>query len=150
MKQKKNLLLVLALLLGFFAFAFAAPDPDQPHMTEARADLQAAKAELQNAEHNKGGHRAKAVGYVNAAITAVDRGIEYARRHNHAQPASEAVAGSLVAPDQPHMRAALANLENAKRHLQEAEADKGGYRKQAIEDVNRAIDEVNKGIAAGS
>jgi hypothetical protein len=48
----------------------------QPHMSAALADLQSAKAELQAAEHNKGGHRVKALEYVNSAIAETQLGIE--------------------------------------------------------------------------
>ena len=47
----------------------------QPHMQNALGDLQAAKAELQAASRDKGGHRAAAVGLVNQAITQVEAGI---------------------------------------------------------------------------
>jgi hypothetical protein len=142
---------MLAILLGSLTLVSAvSPAPDQPRMEAARTSLEAAKAELQNAEHNKGGHRARAVGFVNSAIIAVNRGIEYDRRHNHAQVSTDYFSVSTAAPDQPHMRAALSNLENAKSNLEAATPDKGGYRKAAIEYVNKAIDEVNKGIAAGA
>jgi hypothetical protein len=48
---------------------------------------------------------------------------------------------------QPHMRAALDALRNAKRHLELAEADKGGHRARAVELVNGAITETEAGIA---
>jgi len=50
-------------------------------------------------------------------------------------------------PDQPFMQAARADLGTAKRELQKATPDKGGHRVKAIELVNRAIAEVNAGIA---
>jgi len=40
----------------------------QPHMDEAIAILQSARAELGKAEPNKGGHREKAIGEVRAGI----------------------------------------------------------------------------------
>lgn len=49
-------------------------------------------------------------------------------------------------PDQPYMQAALRDLENAKRELQQAARNKGGHRMTAINLINRAIVEVNKGI----
>ena len=48
---------------------------------------------------------------------------------------------------QPHMRAALDALRNAKRHLELAQADKGGHRVKAVELVNGAIAETEAGIA---
>ncbi len=49
---------------------------------------------------------------------------------------------------QPQMRAALASLKTAKRHLEHATHDKGGHRTKAIVLTNEAIDQVEKGIAA--
>jgi hypothetical protein len=48
---------------------------------------------------------------------------------------------------QVHMKAALDALRNAKHHLDEAEADKGGHRAKAMELVNSAITETEAGIA---
>ena len=55
------------------------------------------------------------------------------------------IAGA--APDQPFMRAARADLQTAKRELQRATPDKGGHRVQAIALTNKAIAQVNAGIA---
>jgi hypothetical protein len=63
--------LVIATGAGYVSIA----QPPQPHMQNALADLQAAKAELQAAERNKGGHRATAIGLINQAIGEVESGI---------------------------------------------------------------------------
>jgi hypothetical protein len=47
------------------------------------------------------------------------------------------------------MQAALDNLRQAKSNLERATSDKGGFRKKAIDQVNDAIDETQKGIDAG-
>ena len=52
--------------------------------------------------------------------------------------------------DQPNMRAALAHLRDARAALQRAEHNKGGHRGRAIEIINRAIAEVEAGIAVGA
>jgi hypothetical protein len=54
-----------------------------------------------------------------------------------------------VRADQPNMRAALAHLREARAALQRAEHNKGGHRGRAVEIINRAIAEVEAGIAAG-
>ena len=51
--------------------------------------------------------------------------------------------------DQPNMRAALVHLREAKAALQRAEHNKGGHRGKAVELINRAIAEVEAGIAVG-
>ncbi len=62
----------LVLLVPRFAFS-----EDQPHMQEALRHLQAAAEELQKAEHDKGGHRAKALELTQQAIQHVNEGIRY-------------------------------------------------------------------------
>jgi hypothetical protein len=54
---------------------------------------------------------------------------------------------ALATPDQPNMQSAKVNLQNAKANLIAASQNKGGHRQKAIELVNAAIAEVNKGIA---
>ena len=49
--------------------------------------------------------------------------------------------------DQPYMRAARTDLQQARAQLQAATANKGGHRVKAIEHVNNAIAYVNQGIA---
>jgi hypothetical protein len=96
--KRKSVFALLSLLIAC-ALVKATP-PDQPNMESARSNLQSAKANLLTAEHNKGGHRAKALNLVNQAIAEVNKGIAFSRRHNHAETFAPA-------PDQPHMQAAL-------------------------------------------
>jgi hypothetical protein len=48
---------------------------------------------------------------------------------------------------QPQMHAALADLRDARDHLQAATSDKGGHRAKALALTKEAIDQVEKGIA---
>ena len=50
-------------------------------------------------------------------------------------------------PDQPNMQSAKVDLQNAKAQLIAASPNKGGHRAKAIDLVNEAIAEVNRGIA---
>src|SRR5262245_576356 len=52
---------------------------DQPHMQNALNALENAKDSLNKAEADKGGHRVKAIGFVNDAIDEVKKGIDFAR-----------------------------------------------------------------------
>ena len=70
--------IVVALVLLLPRFAFSE---DQPHMQEALRHLQAAAEELQRAEHDKGGHRAKALELTQQAIQHVNEGIRYDDTH---------------------------------------------------------------------
>ena len=49
--------------------------------------------------------------------------------------------------DQPYMRAAKKNLEDATKYLKKASADKGGHRQRAMDLVARAKNSVNDGIS---
>lgn len=61
-----------------------------------------------------------------------------------------AVAGGFAttafAEKQPHMRNALEKLEDARKSLENATADKGGHRAKAMALVADAIKEVKAGI----
>lgn len=55
-------------------------------------------------------------------------------------------ATQAFAEKQPQMQKAHQNLEEAKRNLENATADKGGHRVKALELVNAALVEVKAGI----
>ena len=144
--MKAKSIFAAIMLLGLVAIAGAVPD--QPLMQAARSSLQTARSELQKAIPDKAGHRVKALGLVNSAISEVNAGIAYDRRHNHA---SSLTIETLFAgaPDQPHMQNALNSLISAQESLSRAAEDKGGHRVKALGYVNDAIEEVRKGIEAG-
>ena len=54
---------------------------DQPNMAGAAADLKAARAYLDKAEHNKGGWRVAAIEATNKAIAETDRGCAFSDTH---------------------------------------------------------------------
>jgi hypothetical protein len=53
----------------------------QPHMDAALHLLQSARAELQQAAADKGGHRLQAIGLVDQAIAQVREGMAFAAHH---------------------------------------------------------------------
>ncbi|HEX4535295.1 MAG TPA: hypothetical protein VH000_13760 [Rhizomicrobium sp.] len=69
--------LALTLGTGFFAGQAMAV---QTHMQNALSALQTARSQLQAANADKGGHRAKAIGLVNDAISQVNAGIVAGRK----------------------------------------------------------------------
>jgi len=78
-------LTIIALMIAVL-FVFSAPQVGnawerQPHMEAALHHLQQAADELKEAEHDKGGHRAKALELTNQAIKHVQEGIEVGNRH---------------------------------------------------------------------
>ena len=66
-------------LVAISAFSMAAARAEQPHMRRALENLRAAKAELEMAEHNKGGWRLRAIENTNRAIAETERGMAVGR-----------------------------------------------------------------------
>ena len=54
---------------------------NQPKMREALETLERAKQQLQQAEHDKGGHRVEAIKHVDMAIAQVKAGMAYDNSH---------------------------------------------------------------------
>jgi hypothetical protein len=50
-------------------------------MRDALTDLRQAATRLEQADHDKGGHRAKALEYTRAAIREVEEGVRFDNRH---------------------------------------------------------------------
>ena len=69
--------LVTGLVIGGLVVSFSA-DANQPNMQAALTSLRAARAEMQQARPNKGGHRERALGFINSAIAETEAGINYA------------------------------------------------------------------------
>jgi hypothetical protein len=74
MLKRVVIALVIGLLVGSAVGSWAAIH--QPHMIAALEALKKAKMELEVAEHNKGGHRVKALELVNHALEQTRLGIE--------------------------------------------------------------------------
>ena len=72
------LALTLLIAAGFVAGRATA---DQPHMHAALEHLRQARASLDKATPDKGGHREAAIKLVNDAIAQVEAGMAYDRRH---------------------------------------------------------------------
>lgn len=69
-------------LAGAALFALSTPSQSaQPNMQAALDNLMQARANLQRAVADKGGHRANALSLVDQAIEEVRAGIDYARTH---------------------------------------------------------------------
>jgi len=71
----------LLLSLACHTTVVARVSAGQPHMETARQYIESAKAELQAAEANKGGHRETAIGLCDQTVQEINAGIEYAHAH---------------------------------------------------------------------
>jgi hypothetical protein len=76
MKTIKSMILVL---LSISTMSLSSAFADQPHMRRALEHLRAARAELQSAEHDKGGWRVRAIENTDRAIHETERGMAFAR-----------------------------------------------------------------------
>jgi hypothetical protein len=75
----KTLRTSLVLVTMIAAMGLQSVWADQPNMRAALGHLREAKAALERAEHNKGGHRGRAVEIINHAIAEVEAGIAAGR-----------------------------------------------------------------------
>jgi hypothetical protein len=71
----KTLKTAVVLVMAMSAINVASARDEQPHMARALQHLRAARAELERAEHNKGGWRARAVRNVDQAINDTENGM---------------------------------------------------------------------------
>ncbi len=83
MKTSRNRIVVACLLCVVLlsGFVMGRASADQPHMQAALEHLRAARAELDKADADKGGHRMKAIALVNDAISQVEKGVGFDRHH---------------------------------------------------------------------
>jgi hypothetical protein len=83
MKTTRSRIVVAFLLCAVLVSAFflGRASADQPHMQAALEHLRMAKGELEKADADKGGHRARALRLVDDAIAQVEKGINFDRRH---------------------------------------------------------------------
>jgi hypothetical protein len=77
--EMPKLLLAATFAAGALLGGTLTARADQPHMQRALDHLRNALGELQEATHDKGGHRANAVEFVKKAIDQVQMGIDAGR-----------------------------------------------------------------------
>ena len=71
----KKLRTAALLVMAISAINVASARDEQPHMARALEHLRAARTELERAEHNKGGWRARAIRNVEQAINDTENGM---------------------------------------------------------------------------
>jgi hypothetical protein len=83
--RKISRLFALTIILGLLSVPITAvasyDDDDQPHMQAALEALQSAKHHLEQAKHDKGGHRVAAIKAIDSAIVHVKAGMEAGEKH---------------------------------------------------------------------
>ena len=71
----KTLKMGLVLVAAVAAMGLQSARAGQPHMQNALTHLREARTALERAEHNKGGHRERAIERINQAIAEVEAGM---------------------------------------------------------------------------
>jgi hypothetical protein len=84
MKTSRSRIVVACLLCAVLisGFLLGRASADQPHMQAALEHLRQAKGELERADVDKGGHRARAIVLVDDAIAQVEKGMAFDRHHH--------------------------------------------------------------------
>lgn len=132
-----------------------------PLIEKAINALQSAKGDLENAAHDYCGHRVEALEATNNAIRQLHLALESDRASIEPPPSQQALAffekvtftpepSSTEAASgferHPKIHQAIDALERAKTDLQNASHDYHGHREDAVESINRALDQLGKAI----
>jgi hypothetical protein len=140
--------------------SIAQQDTNQKHMSAALGHLQRATQRLQQATNNAGGHRERAMQITQQAASQVEQGIQYAAGPgaSNTEATSPAPTANIEADKnairivtayqqrEPNMADALHELAAADRELEEAGANKGGHRGEAMQLIMQAESELEQGI----
>jgi len=125
-----------ALLWANVSHAAALETHSRIHITVA--ELRNARTELQEARHDFGGHRVKALQEVDAAIVQLEKALLFAD-DKHPFKGTPTVDRARKYEHFPHIHQALHELRETRTELKEARHDFGGHRVQALKDVNATI-----------
>lgn len=119
-----------------------------PHMHRALDRLHEARRELEDAEDIFKGHKEEALDHVDHAIQEVKTGLEEQGEKTDAAVGVPAPR-SLDDDQYPHLHHALDALHHAKDELQKADDIFKGHRAAALDQVDRAIHQIDDAVRAG-
>src|ERR1700753_2275979 len=153
-KRLAAFLSCLTLVCAFAACATTASAAERhPEIRKAIRALERARKEWQEAPHDSCGHRADALAATDNALRQLRLALE-SDRASLSQPPSAASAfafedAAYAAPvaaereRHPEIRGAINALERARDDLQNAAHDYHGHRAEALESVNRALEQLH-------
>lgn len=110
-----------------------------PKLQAALWELREAKAELEASKVEDGGKKKKALEAIHEASVSLK--VILAVKGDTTDAAHEKDYYKAY-KDHPHLRAALADLKEARRELNDAETDFQGNRKEALKKIDEAIDRI--------
>jgi hypothetical protein len=136
-----GLLAGVVVLFANAAFVVADERPaHHPRLHRALHHLRESRTELKEAAHDFGGHRVKALEAVNATISQIEKALRFVgdEKPRKGLGKDQAPGGGRY----PHMHRAINALKEARAELQAAPHDFGGHRAQAVEDINRSLEQL--------
>ncbi|MBO0859941.1 MAG: hypothetical protein J2P21_16040 [Chloracidobacterium sp.] len=161
------MLFVLAGLMVPTSLAQKEGGEKHPRIRQAINALKSAKEDLQNAAHDFCGHRVEALEATNKAINQLEKALDSDRAMNAPAGSSNLQLASYVQPvavgaaadprevgmkrgggeRHPMIRRAINQLELAKSELKVAAHDFHGHRDEALEAIDRALNQLKLAIA---
>jgi hypothetical protein len=132
----KMMMALSACVLLAGAQAWAEPKVKHPNLHAAIFELREARTELKEAKKDFGGKKEKAIKAINAAIDSLKKCLDI---KGDDYKGLDRDKDRKKFKDHPKLRSALEDLRDAKRDLKEAGTNFGGHKKQAIADIDAAI-----------
>jgi L-lactate utilization protein LutB len=117
---------------------------EHPRLHAALYELRHARTELKEAKHDFGGHRAKALEALNAAITQIDQALKAVGDNRKSVDPGADIYKSYV--NHPHIRHALVESRKARTELKEAAHDYKGHRAKAVAALDEVIGQLEKAL----
>jgi hypothetical protein len=137
-------LLVGMALIGILALApgLAGAQEKMEHkrLHAALFELREARREVNDAKHDFGGHREKALLAIDGAIDSIKKLLRIKGDDVRGLDRSREFYKGFK--DNPRLRQALIDLREARKELSEAKGDFGGLKKRAFRDIDFAIDQI--------
>ena len=161
MSMTKRLAIFLSCLTLACAFAATATTTRaaerHPEINKAINALERAKVALQDAAHDFCGHRAEALEATDNALRQLRLALESDRAGLNSkdvapsaltfEKAAYTVPASAGSERHPEIREAIRALERAKIDLQNAAHDYHGHRQEALDSVDRALNQLQLALA---
>jgi hypothetical protein len=139
-----GLCLAVALVSLSAGDAQAGGATKHPRLHIALYELRKARVQLEEAGKKFGGHKAKALKAINAAVAEIEAGLTAIGENTKGIAPPE---GSYKGyRNYPHIRHAIAALVEAREVLQKATHNFGGHRESAIRDIDVALVELRAAI----
>jgi uncharacterized protein (UPF0305 family) len=158
MKRPAAFLSCLTLMCAFAVTANTARAAERdrhPAIRQAISALERARREMQEAAHDFCGHKAEALEATDNALRQLRLALESDRadlRLYEAAPSGFSFENATYTAfaereRHPEIREAIRALERAKNDLQHAAHDFHGHREEALESVNRALNQLQAALA---